>query len=455
MGLSSLFDIGKSALITSQAALSVTANNVANVNTPGYSRQSVKLESMSPQLVGGEWIGRGVNIVEIERNYDSFIDTQINNETSSKGMYDAKSSVLNQVEDIFNESEYGLSGAMQDFFNSWNEVAANPEGNVQRISLLESSGALASRFQSMDRRLADLQQNIDREIPGVVDEVNNIIAAISDLNLQITVTNGAPETLDQRDKLINRLSEYVPLNRFEDKMGRVTIIVEGKNVVEPVGYNTLEVQARASDGMYDVIISGTGEPIDLQGSSGGRLKGMIDLRDIDLQNYREQLDTLAYNLAEQVNAEHSTGYGLDGTTGQPFFSPPTTITGAAGSLAVAFSDPNQVAASSNPNEVPGNNVQAQAISDLQSETLSTFGGTTFSDYYRGLVSEVGVDVSAATRERVASESVLFQLETRRDEFAGVSLDEEAVNLVRFQRSYEAAARIISVTESLFETIMNM
>ncbi len=455
MGLTSLFDIGKSALMTSQAALSATANNVANVNTPGYSRQSVKLGSLPPQLVGGEWIGRGVNIVAIERNYDSFIDTQINNETSSKGMYDAKSSVLSQVEDIFNESEYGLSGAMQDFFNSWNEVAANPEGRAQRIALLESSGALGSRFQSMNTRLLDLQQNINRELPVVVSEVNEIIASISKLNLQVTVTNGAPDTLDQRDRLINSLAEYVPLNRFEDNIGRVTIIVEGKNIVEPVGYNTLSVQA-GTDGMYDVVMSGTGEPVNLQGSSGGILKGMIDLRDVDLQGYRDQLDTLAYNLAEQVNAEHSIGYGLNGATGQPFFSPLTTITGAAGSLTVAFSDPNLVAASSDQNELPGNNVRAQAISDLQGQkTLAALGYDTFSNYYRGLVSEVGTDVAFASRELSASESVLFQLETRRDEFAGVSLDEEAVNLVRFQRSYEAAARIIRVTEDMFDTIMNM
>ena len=452
MSLSALFDIGKSALLTSQSALSVTANNVANINTPGYSRQNVKLGSVPPQLVAGEWMGRGVNVVAVERNYDSFIDTQINNETSSQGMYDTKSSVLSQVEDIFNETEYGLSGSMQDFFNAWNEVAANPEGRAQRVALLESSGMLASRFQSMNTRLVDIQQNINREVPVVVDEVNEIIAAISEINLQVTVTNGAPDTLDQRDQLINRLAEYVSLNRFEDSIGRVTVIVEGKNLVEPNGHNTLSVQA-GTDGMYDVVLSGTGESVNLQNSSGGILKGMIDLRDVDLQSYRDQLDTLAYNLAVEVNTVHSSGYALDGITGLNFFAPPATVTDAAGSLTVAISDPNLVAASSDPDELPGNNEQAQAISDLQSQPL--VAGSTFSDYYRSLVSEVGIDVASASRELASSESVLFQLKGKRDEFAGVSLDEEAVNLVRFQRSYEAAAKIIKVTEELFGTIMNM
>ncbi len=452
MSLSALFDIGKSALISSQAALSVTANNVANVNTPGYSRQDVKLGSMAPQLVGGEWIGRGVNIVAIERNYNAFIDTQINNETSSQGMYDSKSSVLSQVEDIFNETQYGLSGAMQDFFNAWNEVAANPEERAQRVTLLESSGALASRFQSMNTRLLDLQQNINREIPVVVNDVNKIIKSIYDLNLQVTVTGGASDTLDQRDQMINRLAEYVSLNKFEDSIGRVTVIVEGKNLIEPNTYNTISAQA-GTDGMYDVVMSDTGETLNLQNSSGGIIKGMLDLRDVELQNYRDNLDTLAYNLAVEVNTVHSGGYALDETTGRNFFTPPTTVTGAAGSLTVAISDPNLVAASSSPNELPGNNLQAQAISDLQSQALVS--GSTFSDYYRSLVSQVGIDTASASRELGSSQSVLFQLKGKRDEFAGVSLDEEAVNIVRFQRSYEAAAKIIKVTEDLFNTIINM
>ncbi|MBI5143196.1 MAG: flagellar hook-associated protein FlgK [Nitrospirae bacterium] len=452
MNISNIFNIGKSGLLISQYALSVTAHNVANADTAGYNRQDVTIDTSAPHFIGGEWIGSGVQIGDISRSYDSFLQLQAHNETARRGTYDAMSSSMKRVEDVFNENVSGVSTAMQDFFNAWDEVASGPEGRPQRISLIETANMLSARVNDMSTRLTDYRQSVNNELSNSVAEVNDLVAGIYRSNRLIAENGASPDLLDERERTINKLSEYMQLNRFEDEDGLVTVVVSGQSLVMPQAYSSLEVTPD-SEGMYDIKVANTGDMLNFDNITGGKLKGQIAVRDTSIPDYLDQLDTMAYSLMTEVNALHSTGYGLDGKTGRSFFIQPAAVADSAANMRVFISGANEVAAASTSGGLPGNSAMAKSISDLQSQTLVS--GSTYTDYYRTLVSQVGMDAAAANRDLEATDIVMFQLNSRMQEKSGVSLDEEASNIIRFQRSYEAAAKIIQTADQLFETILNL
>lgn len=452
MNISNIFNIGKSGLLISQYALNVTAHNVANADTSGYNRQDVTIDTSAPHFIGGEWIGSGVQVGDISRSYDSFLQLQAHNETARRGTYDAMSSSMKRVEDVFNENVSGVSTAMQEFFNAWDEVASGPEGRPQRISLIETANMLSARVNDMSTRLTDYKQAINNEVSNNVKEVNDLVEGIYRSNRLIAETGASPDLLDQRERTINKLSEYMQLNRFEDEDGLITVVVSGQSLVMPQAYSSLEVTPD-SDGMYDIKVVNTGDMLNFDNITGGRLKGQLEVRDTTIPGYLDQLDAMAYSLMTEVNSLHETGYGLDGKTGRSFFIQPAAVADAAANMRVFISSASEVAASSTSGGLPGNNAMAKAISDLQSQTLVS--GATYTDYYRTLVSQVGMDAAAANRDLEATDIVMFQLNSRIQEKSGVSLDEEAANIIRFQRSFEASAKIIQTADQLFETILNM
>jgi len=452
VGFGSLFEIGKSGLLSSQYALNVVSHNVANANTPGFHRQRPELSTSQPERYGGSWLGRGVQVDGVRRDYESFIERQISGEIARQGGYETKTTVLRQVEDLLDEDAFGLTGVLQDFFNAWDDLAADPESRAHRVTVIEAGKHLAETVDELSRRIYDLELGVNREIPARVDEVNELIARVWELNQQVMLTGGAADVLDERDRLVNEMAAFFPeMDRFQDGNGRVTLIVRGKNLVDTEGYETLDVEAD-SRGYYDVVIASTGESLGLSTSDDGRLAALTALRDDLLPGYLADLDKLAYNLAQEVNTLHEAGYGLDGGTGRAFFSAIPAESGAARNLSVAVSDADQVAAASASGQ-PGNNVQARAISALQRQEI--IGGETPGDWFAGIVAEVGLDAEATESRATASESVLLQLRARRDAVSGVSLDEEAADLIRYQKAYEASARILRITDELFETLMEL
>jgi flagellar hook-associated protein 1 FlgK len=452
MHISNLFNIGKSGLLISQYALNVTAHNVANADTAGYNRQDMTIDTSAPNFIGGHWIGSGVKIGDVARSYDSFLQLQAHNETARRGTYDAMSSSMKRVEDVFNENVSGVSSAMQDFFNAWDEVATGPEGRPQRISLIETAKTLSARINDMSTRLADYRQSINNEVSNSVKDVNDLIEGIYRSNRLIAENGPSPDMLDQRERSINKLSEYMQLNRFEDEDGLVTVVVSGQSLVMPQAYSSLEVTPD-SEGMYGIRVANTGDMLNFDNITGGKLKGKLEIRDSTIPGYMDQLDTMAYSLMTEVNNLHSTGYGLDGKTGRRFFNQPAAVADAAANMSVFITGADEVAASSTSAGLPGDNAMAKAISDLQSQSL--VAGSTYADYYRSLVSQVGMDAAAANRDLEATDTVMFQLNTRLQERSGVSLDEEAANIIRFQRAYEASAKIIQTADKLFETLLAM
>ena len=458
IGLNSSLYIARDALMTQQLAISVTGQNIANVNTTGYSRQRVNLESKVIVTSDGP-MGAGVIDQGVVRIYDQFLNVNIQGEIQQKGRWQAENQSMQQVEIIFDESSGdGLSQHMSQFWNAWQDLTLNPSGYAERKSLVTASEDMASNFQEKYQYLDQVQSDMDDRIIATTDEINNLASQISDLNNKIVnlEINGASanDFRDQRDVLINQLSEKINLSTAEDSDGRVTITLGDDN--ELVGNSTsrqLTTVVNTTSGYLDVAWADTSEVIPI---TDGNISGWMNVRDILVPDYKERLDLLAGQVIDQVNAIHAVGQGLDDSTGNDFF-----IGGSASTIAVSpdiVGNVNLIAAASgsvSPELIRGDNSNALAIAGLQNELTMDSGSATFDTYYNSLVSRVGSDVLNASSNLEHHTLTVDQMENYRESISGVSLDEEMVNLVKYQQGYSAAAKLIDTVRQMMDTVIGM
>jgi len=455
-----LLSIGRKALMAQQKGINVTGNNIANVNTPGYSRQRLNLSSDVPVMTGNGLMGSGVTANKVERVYQRFLGVQINNETQSLGQWEAHKDALERVEMIFDESGgYGLNQVMSEFWNAWQDLTNNPSGSVERTVLVAKSEMLTATFSKNYEDLQKIQRDIDWNIEGAVEEINRLSENMVDLNQKIIqVESGghmANDYRDQRDLLLKELSELIDINSFEDANGGVTVSVgSGQALVEGTHTYKLSTQVNA-DGHQDVTwLDSSGNTVIISNNiSKGKLKGWLDARDVEINNSLNKLDTLAQNLMTEVNSLHATGYGLDGSTGNDFFTGTALATGIQVNQLIA-NDTNLIAAAEGIDK-PGDNGNAIAIANLQ-EALTMNGTTaTFGAYYDSMVSDAGLAVQQATSYYDHQSQMVLQVENYRESISGVSIDEETVNLIKYQNAYQAAAKLINTADEMMETVLNM
>ena len=455
-----LLSIGSKALMAQQKGINVTGNNIANVNTPGYSRQRLNLSSDVPIMTGNGLMGSGVTANKVERVYQRFLGVQINNETQSLGQWEAHKDALEKVELIFDESGgYGLNQVMSEFWNAWQDLTNNPSGSVERTVLVAKSEMLTATFSKNYEDLQKIQRDIDWNIEGAVEEINRLSENMVDLNQKIIqVESGghmANDYRDQRDLVLKELSELIDINSFEDANGGVTVSVgSGQALVEGTHTYKLSTQANA-DGHQDVTwLDSSGNTVIISNNiSKGKLKGWLDARDVDIDNSLNKLDTLAQNLMTEVNSLHATGYGIDGSTGNDFFTGTALATGIQVNQLIA-NDTNLIAAAEGIDK-PGDNGNAIAIANLQ-EALTMNGTTaTFGAYYDSMVSDAGLAVQQATSYYDHQSQMVLQVENYRESISGISIDEEAVNLIKYQNAYQAAAKLITTADEMMETVLAM
>jgi len=454
-----ILNVGRGALLVQQQAIDITGHNIANVNTPGYSRQRVDMESNEPISLWPGQMGTGVRATEIQRIYDRFLALQINNENQQLGRWEAQKGALERVEMIFDESsEYGLNQAMSEFWNAWQDLAGNPSGQAERVVLLAKSETLTTTFNQIYSALEQIQKDIDASIEGTIKEINLIAEQIADLNQKIARAEAgrlnANDYRDRRDLLLKQLSSMIDINNFEDSDGKVTILVGGgKPLVEATSSWKLSTERNAS-GLQDIVwINSDGNSGNITDNiSGGKLKGWLETRDVIIPEYLERLNELAGSIISRVNALHSGGYGLDGSTGNDFFTGTSASDIAVNSEIV--NDVKKIAAAESAGGVPGDNSNAIAIANLQNE-LAIHNSATFDSYYNSLVSDVGNEVRKAHVTFEHQSAMITHLDNYRESLSGVSLDEEMINLIKFQHAYEAAAKLIGTVDELLNTVINM
>lgn len=491
--MSSIFfglEIGRRGLQAQQRALDVTAHNVANANTPGYTRQEAVMAVADPIPVpslhmpsGAGQLGTGVEIAAIRRLRDGFIDLQIRNESRSLGYWEARQENLNKIEGIFNEpSESGLQSVFELFWQSLEELSKNPESLAARSLVLERAQTLTETFNHLDSRLQELQQDINATVKIKVDEINSLGRQIADLNQQIlkieVMGARANDLRDRRDLLVDQLAKIVPVQVHEDGRGVLTVTIGGCPLVQGAQLNRLGVVENAS-GLYDVVWEA---PEGREAAvGGGYLGGLLEMRDDYIPDLRKKLDNLARGFAEKFNEIHRQGAGVNGDTGMNFFINKDDNTGdgiTAGNIGInedIVEDPWKLAAAvfievpdtddpdlyENKKQIDGiwytwdtgDGSNALALAGLKHQTIDGLG-TTFDDYYRSTIGVLGVDAQQAVRMKENQELLVSQLENNRQAVSGVSLDEEMINMIKFQHAYSAASRLITALDEMLEIIIN-
>jgi flagellar hook-associated protein 1 FlgK len=456
-----LLSIGAGALLSQQNAINVTGNNIANVNTPGYSRQRLNMQTAPPLDTPAGPIGFGVQTTTVERVYDRFLGGQINNESASLGRWETQKGMLDQVQSVFDESGgYGLNQALSEFWSSWQDLSMNPSGTVERSVVAANSQTLADTIRQKYDDLMRSQADIDAAVTSGVDDINRLTAEIADLNQKIASTEAggtfnANDYRDSRDLALKQLSEIIGINSFEDANGRVVVSVgSGRPLVESGNTYKLTTAPNA-EGHADIIwADATGAPVDISSEiSSGKMAGWLQTRDTKIAGYMSSLDDLAQTLTTQVNTLHAAGYGLNGSHGDDLFSG----SGAA-DMAInpnILNDPNRIAAASAAGTVPGDASNASAIADLRTALTMSGGIATFDEAANALVSQVGYDVQAAGTFQSHQADMVAYLDNYRESVSGVNLDEEMVNLVKYQAAYNAAAKMITMGDDMLTTLMNM
>jgi flagellar hook-associated protein 1 len=321
-------NIGASALRTAQTLVDIANQNVANADTPGYSRQTADVKAslaypiptFNNSGVVGQ-LGSGAEVAEVTRARDAFLDYQLRGQLTSQGRWDARRDALKQIEALTNEpSPNGLSSLMTKYWRAWQEVANSPSDAATRASLIEQGKSVADAFNNQSQQLQTQQRDLDQQVQLAVTDINNYADQIAKINLQIsqveTAGMHANDLRDQRDQLLNKLSQLVKINYVESSEGSVSVYVGNRQLVDRNVAHQIDAVTPPGQKFAQVQWDSDGAPVTVL---DGKLQGVLEARDQLVQNQLDQLNTLAARVIESVNSLHTSGVGLDGKSGVKFF----------------------------------------------------------------------------------------------------------------------------------------
>jgi flagellar hook-associated protein 1 len=456
MGLNPALDIARRALTAHEAALGVIANNIANANTPGYTRQQPELAAdVATRTGNGLLVGRGVHIAQIRRVIDPLIEKRLVHAESEHAGASARHDELKRLSAALSDlDDPSLSQLTDKFFDATDALARNPDGLAERESVLGAARALTAEFVRRRDSAATLQRTVDDRFVDYVGLGNDALHRVAKLNETILTREAggsqANDLRDQRSQAVSTIAQQLGISVREAENDG-TVLVEGGRVLHelvvtagPLGADGVPMHSVAFTGPGSVVIS---RP---EAFTEGHLGQLAQVRDGDIQGAITALDTVAASFVTRVNAIQTAGFDLDrvATTAQPLFSGTN-----AGSIAVAITDPRKLAAGTTAE--PGDNRNALRLSDLRVERLSELNGASYAGFYAREQVRIGELTRSAGDTARASELVTSSLVTERNELSGVNLNEELVNLLRFQRAFQAAAQIVNVGNATLDELLNL
>ena len=336
--MANIFNVGSSALNALQRAISTTGNNIANVNTEGYSRQSVEFQSRTPVTIGGHRFGTGLEISSIRRAYDEFLTADVQARTSSSGYYSLYSTTAEQIDNLMADPATSISSAMDQFFAAMEAVANSPTSQPERQVMLSEAKSLTNRFQYVDGRLSELAESINEQMRVSILDINQYAQDIAQLNQQISrlerVPGGSPnDLLDQRDRAMESLSKLVRVEtRLQDDGSMNVFTSSGHRLVSQSGAETLRMRsAPQPDGPVRLYISAPGgADAEITGLSlGGELGAAMDVSTNVIDRARRDIGLLAVGFTEIFNTQHKAGDTLNQVAGSEFFTSITPVTTAS------------------------------------------------------------------------------------------------------------------------------
>ncbi len=447
-GLMSSLSLAARALDAQRSGLAVTGENIANLNTEGYVRRSI-------QLAEGQPGAGGVDVLGTRARRDVMLDARIRQELPSESRERAIAGSLGIVEAALGREGESLDARLVRFFDAFSSLAQDASSTVARDGVVQQGRLLAQSFNDIASRLDDARRGADAQIRGGVADLSRLAAQVASLNQAISATlSGDAEGLrDQQAEALKAMADLADITVLRRGDGGVDVTLgEGRAIVMGANAYALTAVDTPPTGFAAVELGG----VDITNEIGrGQLSGWVDVRDTMLPGYASQLDAIAFEVVNEVNALHQGGTDLLGATGNNFFAPVGGSAGAATVMALTAAveaDSQRVAASQS--GAPGDNQVAKAIAALRDARV--VGGTaTFADSWSQLVYRVGSDSQTAQAQQKSRQQVVEQVTILRDQVSGVSLDEEAALMMRFQRAYEANARYFSAVDDMLATLMRI
>ena len=453
-GLNSIMDTSLSALFAAQAGLATTGHNIANANTPGYSRQETLFTARRPDMTAVGAIGRGVEVQGIRRVQDEFLLNNLRSQTARGESYASVDSALSEVESILGSVDNDhLGNALSNFFKAWNAMSQPPITASMKENVVSSAISLVTDMHSIDDSLTALETNIENSIQLEIGNLNRLLSQVADLNKQIMAAESggsiANDLRDQRDLLITQVSAIAEVSVHEREDGTKDVILAGRTMVTRDTVTTFEsTYEETPDGYRMTVVTGGNKR--LVTLSTGKLEGLLTSRDVHVRDVRQQLDGLARKLAEEVNFLHTQGR-TPTSSGLEFFTGDSLHTI---DVSRALQD-NSALVATGRTGAAGDNDIALAIANLGNVSSGATGDQTVSDVYRALLTDLASNRSTFEFMVENQQNVVASLETKVASISGVSLDEEGAAMVRYQNSYQAAAKVVTTVQTLYDTLMNM
>lgn len=482
-------EIGKRALQTQQKSLDVVGHNIANANNENYSRQRAVQTATNPysypsinDSTSAGQVGTGVEVDEIQRVRDRFIDHRIRSENYTLGEWSVKKENLKEIESIFNDLDSsGFTKTLNDFFDSFDNLNNNPEDiAAARTDVVETASTLTTQLTQIDRGLRENLGYLGYEISGKIDKVNTLTTKIADLNKQIKAVESnskknANDLLDERDGLIEKLSGLVDIKVTTNEFNQADVTLNGIKLVQAHNSNDITVSTEdykptvevdSDDDLtdddtyqydfkrYTFEVNGNSVPIE-----SGEIKGLMDVRE-RIFDYKMNVDEMARRLKNEVNNLHADGTDYNGNSAgdagfeEDFFQFVPADDYDSSHLVVnqnIYDDPTKIAASENGDV--GDGSVAHDIFRLKDKS-GTIGSTTFNDFWESNASQLGLEISRAERMEQNQQVVVDELKQKREEISGVSLDEEMSEMVKYQHGYNAAAKVVSTMDEMLSTLIN-
>ncbi len=545
MGLFSLLSVGTRGLQAAQLGMDISGQNISNADVEGYSRKRLNMSAdYRPDGSYGQ-MGFGVEVINIDRMRNSFVDQQIRSQTQQVGLYTEIDDAYQTIESIFTEpTQTGLNEYMNQFFDSWQNLANNPADPSARTMVKTNGEILTGVFHNLATQLSDYKQSRNSEISQRVNKVNELSKEIFNLNKEIASVEisdqNANDSRDKRDKLLKDLSQIIDIDTVENDLGQITVTTGGSIIVSPAYQQDIETTTSTYTAADGTTVTDIGMrffdskrpyvPL------SGELKGLLDSRDVVVPEYQAKLDTLANALVAKINEIHVRGYSLNGVSGIDFFDPTSTGASDIGLSAAVLANVQNISAAVGgqilvaPTQnitltygVPGNlgntnidqnsaivqagnatlventdyqinyrtgaiqmlhagydgtaltvnyrytagnsqgvgsNANAIAIAQLRTKLTmddDSLGNPTasFSEFYSSFIGRLGLDRNEATSNLDSRNHLVEQYEAQQDSTAGVSLDEEMAEIIKFQHVYQASARLISTTSEMLDILLRM
>jgi flagellar hook-associated protein 1 len=446
------------ALWAQRRALDVTGQNIANVNTDGYSRQRVDLQAIGGSAVPAFYstspgIGAGVSADDVQRIRDAFLEGRGHTEHANSARLLVEADTLEQIETAFREpGDTGIQSLLADMWDGWADVAKDAKTDAPRTQVLERLQTLAGGLQfsaaSLDTQWAQTRENLD----VLVKDVNATTATVAELNKSIRAAKqaGLPanDLTDRRDVLVMKLADQVGATVRPGQYGTVDVVVGGTALVTGSSANELvleggiDLDTSPTADLPRIVTGAGGHPVTASGTAGGQLSALNQL----IPEYRRQLDEVAAGLVTSLNLVHATGFDRNGDAGGPVLTGTTADT-----IAVLITDPKKIAASS-VGPTAGSPALDNGIADKIAQMRHEADGTDAT--YRELIVGLGVQAAVAIRNQDIQAVITTQVDAARESVAGVNIDEEMTNMLSFQHAYSAASRMVTAIDETLDQLIN-